>query len=254
MLQITLNPRPRMVEVRSLFLSDVHLGSSKSQASECIEMLRNYKFQTLYIVGDFIDIWSLKRKRFWPQVHTNLIRKILKRSKDSKIVYVLGNHDEFLGNFLFDMIGDWGNITICEKYTHISATNKRYLVMHGHQFDYLSKHAKWVERFGDIGYEALLMFNRWFNFFRKTLGFSYWSLSAYVKNKVKSAINFVSNFESSVAHFAENEKVDGIIAGHLHSPNIRNINGVMYYNTGDWVEHRSILIEDFDGNFSLARF
>lgn len=239
------------MEFRSVFISDLHLGSIKSHANKCSEMLKICKFQNLYIVGDFIDVWQLKRKKFWPQEHTDVLRKILKRSKTCKIVYVLGNHDEFLGNFLFDLRGDWGNIIICERYIHTSADNKKYLVIHGHQFDYISKHAQWVAKLGDIGYETLLLLNKIFNKIRQTLGFEYWSLSAYVKSKFKDAVNFISNFEEALVHFAEIEKVDGVIAGHIHKSNIRKIKNILYLNCGDWVESLTMVAEDFNGQFQI---
>lgn len=242
-----------MEKIRSLFISDVHLGSSKSLAEDCIEMLKQYDFEYLYIVGDFIDIWQIKRKKYWPQSHTNLVRKVLKKSKNSKVIYILGNHDEFLSHFISDMTGEWGNITICEKYYHTGKNNKKYLVIHGHQLDYVSRYSKWLEYFGDIGYEFLLKFNKHFNRIRKTMGLGYWSISSYIKNKCKQAINYVSKFEETIAHLAEIEKVDGIITGHLHYPNIRKIHNVDYLNDGDWVEHKTVIIEDLDGNFFIKK-
>lgn len=236
---------------RTLFISDLHLGSMKFQADAFIDFLQQYEFDTIYIVGDFLDIWRMKRRRYWPQRHTDVVRKLLKRSKRSKVIYVLGNHDEFLSTIFFDIRGLWGNIEICEQTEHITADGRKMLVFHGQQFDSIVKHAKIMATVGDWSYEVLITMNRWFNKIRSFFGLKHWSISAYVKKTVKDAVNFISNFEKSVAHYAKMHDADGVIAGHIHTPAVKEIDGVEYYNCGDWVESLSALIEDEHGVIHL---
>lgn len=236
---------------RTLFISDLHLGSMKFHADAFIGFLKEYDFDTIYIVGDFLDIWRMKRRRYWPQRHTDTVRKLLKRSKRSKIVYVLGNHDEFLATIFFDVRGDWGNIEICENHVHITADGRRLLVLHGHQFDSVVKYAKILAAVGDWGYEILITLNRWFNKLRAFFGLKRWSISAYVKRTVKDAVNFISSFEKSVSHYAKINDMDGVVAGHIHCPTVKEIDGVEYYNCGDWVESLSALVEDESGKIHL---
>lgn len=238
---------------RTLFISDLHLGSVKFQADAFIDFFQQYEFNTIYIVGDFLDIWRMKRRRYWPQRHTDVVRKLLKRSKHSKIIYVLGNHDEFLSAIFFDIRGLLGNIEICEQTEHITADGRKMLVFHGQQFDSIVKHAKIMATVGDWGYEVLIIINRWFNKVRSFFGLKHWSISAYIKKTVKDAVNFISNFEKSVAHYAKIHDADGVIAGHIHYPSLRMLNGIIYANTGDWVESHSALIEHFDGKLELLK-
>lgn len=235
---------------RTLFISDTHLGTRNAQAAKLIDFLSINHFSKIYIVGDFIDVWRLQRSKYWPQKHTDLIRKILKRSKYSEIIYITGNHDEFCLNFL----GFLGNIKICEDDIHLTAKNEKILVLHGHQFDNVTKYAKWISKFGDMGYEFLLSTNSLINFFRRIFKLKHWSLSAYVKSKVKDAVNFMSNFEHAVSKYALKYNVDSVLCGHIHTPAIKKIDEINYYNCGDWVESCTALIEENDGQIKLFKY
>lgn len=229
---------------RSLFISDLHIGTKAFMANRFINFLKEHKFDNLYIVGDFIDLWKLKRGIYWPQAHTDVMRKILKISKKHKVVYITGNHDEAIEDFA----AEYGNIEICRTHEYITLQNKRILVIHGDQFDFITKHAKWLSKLGDIGYTMLLSTNGICNWVRKKLGKPYWSLSNYMKVKTKSVINIINNYEDALVRYAMIEKFDGVICGHIHQPAIKNIRGIEYYNCGDWVETCTAIAEDHDGN------
>jgi len=216
-----------------------------------LDFLRQNEFETLYLVGDVIDIWHLKRDHYWPQAHNDVVQKILRKArKGTKVVFIAGNHDEFCGNFL----GRYGNVAIKTHDMYTTASGRRLLVLHGHEFDTVTKHAEWLAYLGDAGYTLLLKANRPLNYLRQRLGLRYWSLSAYVKSRVKSAVNYVSQFEQAVGRFAALHDADGIVCGHIHTPAARNIRGVDYYNCGDWVENSTALVEQHDGTIRLLRW
>ncbi len=237
-----------MKRFRSGWISDVHLGTRGSQAEALLQFLRTHEFENLYIVGDMIDVWSLRRSRYWPQSHNDVIQKLLRAGrKGTKLFYIPGNHDEFVAGFL----GRYGAITVAQRVIHTTADGKRLLVIHGHELDAVVQNIKWLAHLGDIGYQLLLKLNQPINWVRRLLGFDYWSLSAYVKKSVKNAVNFIGEFEQAIVRFSREDHVDGVVCGHIHSPVIREIQGVMYYNSGDWVESCSALVEDFDGKIEL---
>jgi UDP-2,3-diacylglucosamine pyrophosphatase LpxH len=234
---------------RTGWISDVHLGTRGAQSEALLEFLRTNEFETLYVVGDLIDVWSLRRSRYWPQLHNDVIQKLLRAGrKGTRIIYIPGNHDEFVSGFH----GNFGAITVAPRAIHTAADGRRLLVIHGHELDAVVQNIKWVALLGDIGYQWLLALNAPLNRFRRLFGYGYWSLSAYAKRKVKNAVNFIGKFEEAIVRFAREDRVHGVVCGHIHSPAIRQIEEVMYYNCGDWVESHSALVEDFDGRIELV--
>ena len=239
-----------MFSHRAGWISDVHLGTRGSQAAALLEFLRDHEFETLYLVGDLIDIWSLRRRRYWPQSHNDVVQKLLRKArKGTRLVYIPGNHDEFVAEFP----GDFGNIEIMPNTVHRTIEGRRILVMHGHELDTVVQNIGWLAHAGDIGYQLLLQANRPVHWVRHHLGLAPWSLSAYVKSRVKNAVNFISSFEEAVARYAEDAEAGAVLCGHIHMPSVRKIGSVSYYNCGDWVEHCTALVESFDGKIELLR-
>ncbi len=239
---------------RTIWLSDIHLGTPGCKAEFLLEFLKNNECETLYLVGDIIDGWKLKSSWYWPQEHTNVLRNVLTKAKrGTKVLYVTGNHDEFLRKFV-DYRLEIGNIHLVNEAVHETADGRRLLVLHGDFFDMITRYHKWVALAGDLAYETLMKSNYWFNRARSLLGMRYWSMSAYAKDKVKNAVNIVSNFEEAVAHECKRRGLDGVICGHIHHAEIRDIDGVTYHNCGDWVESCTALTEDFNGKLSIVRW
>ncbi|MGI8436975.1 MAG: UDP-2,3-diacylglucosamine diphosphatase [Chthoniobacterales bacterium] len=237
--------------IRAAWVSDLHLGTRASNAGAFLDFLRAHEIETLYVVGDLIDVWQLRRGIFWPQQHNDVIQKILRAArKGTRVIYIPGNHDEFVSGFC----GDYGNITIQKQATHVTATGERILVLHGHELDAVVQNVRWLAFAGDVGYQFLLSLNPAINFFRRLFGHGYWSLSAYAKKRVKDAVSFIGKFETAVVHYAERFDVDAVLCGHIHSPAIRKFEGVTYYNCGDWVETCSALIEDLNGKIELLSY
>ncbi|HEU5246607.1 MAG TPA: UDP-2,3-diacylglucosamine diphosphatase [Candidatus Udaeobacter sp.] len=242
-------PAPR--RYRAGWISDTHLGTRGCNATAVLDFLRENDFETLYIVGDLIDIWSLRRGIYWPQQHNDVIQKILRKArKGTRVIYIPGNHDELVTSFL----GPYGNIDIKENAIHVTASGERILVIHGHELDAVVQNVKWLAFAGDLGYQFLLSLNPLINFVRRRCGLGYWSLSAYAKQRVKDAVSFIGKFEAAVAHYAERYRVDAVLCGHIHSPAIREFGKVTYYNCGDWVESCSALVEGGDGIISLVNY
>jgi len=235
---------------RTGWISDVHLGTKGCNAGALLDFLRDYEFETLYIVGDLIDVWKLRRGIYWPQEHSDIIQKVLRKGrKGTRIIYIPGNHDEFVSGFL----GVYGSITMKKNDIHLTADGRRLLVIHGHELDTVVKNMRWLAFVGDVGYEFLLKTNQPLNWIRRKCGMGYWSLSSYAKQRIKNAVSFVGKFEESIVRYASDYDVSGVICGHIHWPIIRKIGEVDYYNTGDWVESSSALVEDFEGNIRLLR-
>jgi len=233
---------------RTGWISDVHLGSRGSQAAALLEFLKETEFETLYLVGDLIDIWALRRGIFWPQEHNDVIQKILRKGrKGTEIIYVPGNHDEFLSGFL----GSYASVTLQKNAIHLTADGRRILVMHGHELDTVVQNLGWLAHVGDIGYTVLLRCNGLVNFVRRATGLQPWSLSAYAKAKVKNVVNFIGQFEEAVVRYARDYDVDGVLCGHIHTAAVRTVGGTEYYNTGDWVESCSAIVEHYDGRLEL---
>jgi UDP-2,3-diacylglucosamine pyrophosphatase LpxH len=237
---------------RSLFISDMHLGTKGAQAEALLEFLREHDAETLYLVGDVIDGWRLRSSWYWPQSHNDVVQKLLRKvRKGARIVYVPGNHDEFLREFCGLT---FGGIEIAETIVHEAADGKRYLVIHGDIFDMVIRHAKWLAFLGDWAYEIALALSTRINIVRRRLGFTYWSLSAWAKARVKNAVNFIGRFEETLAAEARRHDVDGVICGHIHSAAMRDFDGFTYINTGDWVESCTAVVEHHDGRMELIHW
>jgi UDP-2,3-diacylglucosamine pyrophosphatase LpxH len=234
---------------KTVWMSDLHLGTPACNAEGILEFLRNHECDRLYLVGDIVDLWQLRKNRHWPQAHNDVVQKILRKArKGTEVIYIPGNHDEFVASFL----GFYGNVMVKSRDVYTTLTGRRLLVMHGHEFDMVTLHARWLALLGDIGYTLLLKANRPINFIRRLCGWDYWSLSAAIKHRVKNAVSFISDFEDAVSHFAATHRADGIVCGHIHTPAIRRIRQVDYYNCGDWVESSTALVEHRDGTLELT--
>ena len=237
---------------RSIFISDVHLGFRGCRADFLLDFLRNTECEYLYLVGDIIDVWEMKNRLFWPQEHNNVVRTILGKAKhDTKVIYIPGNHDEVLRAYAGM---EFGNVTIQMDAIHETATGKRLLVLHGDEFDSVVRVSRWLAMLGNRVYDWLLYLNRWVNVFRRKLGFPYWSLAAFLKHKVKNAVQFISDFEQAVARETARRGVDGVVCGHIHHAEISTLNGVLYCNDGDWVESCTALVERHDGTLELLNW
>ena len=226
------------IGVRTLFLSDLHLGTRGCQAEFILEFLRRYDVETIYLVGDIIDGWRLKSGWYWPQAHNDVVQKLLKRAhKGARVIYLPGNHDEFMRAYVGH---NFGGIEVQES------------VIHGDHFDMVVRHAPWLAHLGDGAYSLALRFNVYLNAVRRSLGLAYWSLSAWAKMKVKTAVNHIGRFEELLSHEAARREVDGVICGHIHHAVMHDDFGVRYMNTGDWVESCTALVEHFDGRFEIV--
>ena len=239
-----------MNHYRTGWISDVHLGTKGSKATALLEFLRDNEFETLYLVGDLIDIWSLRRGIYWPQEHNDVIQKLLRKGrKGTEVIYIPGNHDEFLGAFH----GLYASVSLQKNAIHTTADGRRLLIIHGHELDAVVQNLGWLAHVGDIGYTLLMRCNGLVNGVRRLFGYEYWSLSAYVKAEVKNVVGFIGKFEESVVRYARDFDVDGVLCGHIHTPAAREIGGIEYYNTGDWVESGTAMVEHFDGRMELIR-
>jgi UDP-2,3-diacylglucosamine pyrophosphatase LpxH len=234
---------------RTLFISDVHLGASSSQAAMLLEFLDRHSADTIYLVGDIIDGWRLKKNWFWPPAHNDLVQVMLSRVRNgTKVVFMPGNHDEFARNHLGQ---NFGGIEIVDDAIHTGPDGKRYLIIHGDQFDAVVTHARWLAQLGDWAYRATQAINARISAVRRAMGQPYWSFSAWAKHKVKKAVNFISSFEKTLADEARRRGANGVVCGHIHHAAIRDMQGVTYMNCGDWVESCTALVEDHDGSFRI---
>jgi UDP-2,3-diacylglucosamine pyrophosphatase LpxH len=234
---------------RSIWISDIHLGTAGCRADHLLDFLRHNESDYLYLVGDIVDGWQLKKSWYWKQSHNDVVQKVLRKArKGTRVVYIPGNHDEMARQFAGL---DFGGIAIRMQAEHITADGKRLLVLHGDEFDGVIQYAKWLAYLGDSLYTLILHLNRGFNWCRMKLGLPYWSLSQYLKHKVKNAVNFISQFEKILATEARHRGYDGVICGHIHKPEVRDLDGTLYGNSGDWVESLSALVESADGTLSV---
>jgi UDP-2,3-diacylglucosamine pyrophosphatase LpxH len=237
---------------RAIFISDLHLGTPGCQADALLEFLKTHTCDTLYLVGDIIDGWQLRRRWYWPQAHNDVIQKLLRRArKGCRVVFVPGNHDEFARGFIGH---SFGGIEVVKETVHTTVAGQKLWVIHGDHFDGVIQLAKWLAYTGDYLYELTLKLNRHLNHLRAKLGLGYWSLSAYLKLKVKKAVNFISDFEVAVASQAAKHGFQGVVCGHIHHAEIRDINGVLYCNDGDWVESLTAMVEHMDGRLEILSF
>ncbi|RYF40373.1 MAG: UDP-2,3-diacylglucosamine diphosphatase [Comamonadaceae bacterium] len=236
--------------LRSVFISDLHLGTPACQAVALLAFLKEHPSDHLYLVGDIVDGWQLRRRWHWPQAHNDVVQKLLRAArKGCRVVYVPGNHDEFARQFAGH---SFGGIEVRREAVHTTADGRRLWVIHGDDFDGVVQCAKWLAHVGDNLYEFTLRLNRHLNHLRGRLGLPYWSLSAYLKHKVKKALNYVTSFEAAVAHEAGRRGYQGVVCGHIHRAEMRHIDGVLYCNDGDWVESCTALVEHLDGRLELV--
>ncbi|RQR38272.1 MULTISPECIES: UDP-2,3-diacylglucosamine diphosphatase [unclassified Burkholderia] len=244
------DPEPSTHRYRTIWLSDIHLGSSGCQAPYLLDFLRHNDSEYLYLVGDIIDGWQLKKGWYWPQAHNDVVQKVLRKArKGTQVVYIPGNHDEGARQFCDLAFGD---IQVRGEAFHTTLAGKRLWIVHGDLFDGVIQHAKWLAYLGDTLYTLILVLNRWFNRIRSRLGFQYWSLSQYLKHQVKNAVNFISQFETVMTDEARRRGCDGVVCGHIHKAEIRDIDGVLYCNDGDWVESLSALVETMEGELKVV--
>ena len=237
---------------RTLFISDIHLGSKAAKADYLIDFLRYHEADQIILVGDIIDGWRLRRSWNWPQDCNDVVQKLLRQArKGTRIIYIPGNHDEFMRDFPGT---HFGGIEVALETVHEGADGKRYLVIHGDEFDVIVRHARILAHLGDWAYDLAIFVNRALNSVRRRLGLPYWSFSAWAKLQVKQAVNFIGEFQRVVVEEARKRDVEGVICGHIHHATIEDFDGVCYINTGDWVESCTAVGEDFDGKMHLLRW
>jgi UDP-2,3-diacylglucosamine pyrophosphatase LpxH len=244
------DPEPAIY--RTLFLSDVHLGTRGCQAGLLLDFLKYNDAATIYLVGDMIDGWQLKNRWYWPQAHNDVVQKLLRKVRRGvRVIYVPGNHDEFARGYTGLV---FGGVEVVGHAYHLTADKKCLLIVHGDEFDIVVRHARWLASLGDWAYKVALWSNVWFNKIRRKLGFPYWSLSAWAKLKVKNAVNFIGDFEVALAEAARRHHADGVVCGHIHHAAIRDIGGIVYVNIGDFVESCTAIAEHHDGRLEILRW
>jgi len=239
-------------QYRAIWISDTHLGTRGCKSGFLLDFLRSCESEYLYLVGDIIDGWQLKKSWYWPQAHNDVVQKVLRKvRKGTQVYYIPGNHDaafrEYAGM-------QFGGISVVQEVVHETADGRRLLVLHGDQFDGVMQYTPWLAYLGDGAYTFTLWLNQIFNQWRGKLGYPYWSLSAYLKHKVKNAVSFISSYEKAIADEARRRKVDGVVCGHIHHPEVRQIDGIWYYNDGDWVESCTALVETWDGSLQILHW
>ena len=239
----------KILNYKSIFISDLHLGHRKSAANKLLEFYKHSRSENLYLVGDIIDVWALKTKFYWPQEHNDVIQKTLRKARHgTKVKYIVGNHDDVFRKFLPLHFGD---IEVVNRAIHVSLDNKKYIVVHGDAWDGVMKYAPWLSKVGAVAYSFLLEFNVVINFFRRLFKKGNWSLAKYLKHKVKNAVKYIGDYEKTLATYAKRKNVDGIICGHIHHSADQVLDGVRYLNCGDWVEGATFLVEHFDGRMEV---
>jgi UDP-2,3-diacylglucosamine pyrophosphatase LpxH len=249
---LTASSEAKPAHYRTLFISDIHLGTRAAQADAFLDFLRHHEADVIYLVGDIIDFWRVKRGPVWLQSHNDVLQKVLRKvRKGTRVFFIPGNHDEAMRDYCGM---NFGGIEIRHDIVHTAADGRRYLVMHGDEFDVVVRYAKWLAFLGDRSYEFALWCNHPLNWLRRRCGFGYWSLSQYLKLRVKSAVSFIGEFEHALAEEARRRDVDGVICGHIHHAADRLIEGVRYLNCGDWVESCTALAEDDRGRIRLIRW
>ncbi len=243
---------PATAHYRAIWISDIHLGTRGCKAEFLLDFLRYNESDYLYLVGDIVDVWQLRKSWYWAQSHNDVIQKILRKArKGTKVIYTPGNHDEMLRSFE-DL--QFGNILVADEIIHVTADGKRLLVLHGDQFDQIVRYARWLALLGDSAYNFMLFANHYFNLARRRLGYPYWSLSAYLKHRVKNATEYIGRFAEAVAEAGRRNQVDGVVCGHIHTAEIRTIGGMLYCNDGDWVESCTALVEHLDGRLEIIHW
>ena len=237
---------------RTIWISDLHLGTRGCKAEFLLDFLRDTEAETIYLVGDIIDGWRLKKSWYWPQAHNDVVQKVLRKvRKGTRVIYVPGNHDEWLRDFTQLQ---FGGVEVMEDAIHVTADGRRLLVLHGDMFDAVVMHARWLALLGDGAYTTALWLNRHFNTARRRLGYPYWSLSAYLKRRVKNAVQYITSFGEALADEARRRGVEGVVCGHIHYAELRQIGDTVYCNSGDWVESCTALVEHFDGRLEILHW
>lgn len=239
-----------MPHVRTLFLSDIHLGTRACQAHHLLEFLREYHAERIYLLGDIVDFWAMHRHIHWLPAHNTVVQKLLRRVRHGEqVVFIPGNHDEVLRDYTGNT---FGGIEVLPEAVHETADGRRLLLIHGDAFDQVTRYHRWVAVLGDVAYEQLVRLNLLLSWVRRKLGISgYWSLAGYAKRKVKSALNFIFDFEDSAVRHARERGLDGVICGHIHWATIKHIDGLLYANCGDWVDSCTAIVEHFDGQLEM---
>ena len=240
---------PGRLQVRTVWISDLHLGTPGCQADALLDFLRSVDCETLFLVGDIIDGWQLRRQWYWPQAHNDVVQKLLRKArKGTSVVFVPGNHDEFARKYVEH---NFGGVDVVDEAVHTTADGRRLWITHGDLFDGVIQYAKWLAYLGDTAYEFTLKLNRHLNSWRARMGLPYWSLSKYLKLKVKRAVSYIGDFEAAVAREARRRGLDGVVCGHIHHAEMRSVDGVLYCNDGDWVESLTALVEYADGRLEI---
>jgi UDP-2,3-diacylglucosamine pyrophosphatase LpxH len=238
---------------RTLWISDVHLGTRGCKDEYLLDFLRHVQCERLYLVGDIVDLWKLKGGIYWPKLQNEIVQAVLAMAANgTEVIYIPGNHDELFRGYIGT---EFQGVRIQENAIHASADGRRFLVVHGDEYDGVVCSSRWLAVLGGEAYAALIVLNRWFNHGRRLLGFPYWSMSAYIKHKVKNAVNFIFHFEETLLHAARERGLDGVVCGHIHHAAIRETDlGMLYANCGDWVESCTALAEDAAGNLAVIRW
>ena len=238
---------------RTIWISDLHIGSTQCQADTLLDFLRHNDSDKLYLVGDIIDFWALSKKTYWPQEHNTIIQKFLRKARHgTQIIYIPGNHDENVRDYDTHV---FGGIVVKKSDIHTTLEGKRFLIVHGDEYDTIAKHHRWIAKIGSVGYDYLIEINRLLRMFRQFFGIkSNFSLAAFVKYKVKNVVQFISEYEASIVHSLKNAHLDGVICGHIHHAEIKEIEGFLYVNTGDFVESCTAIVEHYDGRLELIRW
>ncbi len=244
---------PVTTRVRTLFLSDIHLGTRACQADKLLGFLKEYECENLFLVGDIIDFWAMSRSVYWPASHNTIVQKVLKKARhNTKVFLIPGNHDELLREHVDSNFGD---VLLVREYVHTTADGKKFLLLHGDEYDQVTALHRWVSVLGDISYSFLIHLNRGLSWLRRKFGISgHWSLADYAKRNVLKAVSFISDFETAVARTAAQRGLDGVICGHIHTAALRRIENVTYINCGDWVDSCTAVVEHMDGRMELVRW
>lgn len=241
-----------ITKYKTICISDVHLGTRDSKADLLNNFLKHHDCENLFLIGDIIDGWKIQQNKWkWKPSHTDVIRRVLKYSKQGvNITFITGNHDEFLRPLVSHGF-NLGNIRLVNQAEYTSIDGDKFLITHGDLFDGITRLAPWIGFLGDKAYDTVLWLNNHFNFFRHKMGVGYWSLSKFLKSKVKKAVNFMFHFEKNILSYAQKRGYDGVICGHIHTPEIKKVDGMIYMNDGDWVESCSALVEHYDGRWEI---
>ena len=234
---------------RSIFISDVHLGTKEVQNACLLDFLSRVDAEFIYLVGDIVDFWKLKKNWYWPEINNDIVQRLLEKvRKGTKVTYIPGNHDERLRDYVGSNLN---GVLIGQDAIHTTWDNKKLLLIHGDEFDSVVMSNKWLVHFGDWLYENIIVLNRYYNFLRRKLGFPYWSLSNFLKMRARKAVQYIENFENAVIHEARRRGVDGVVCGHIHHPAVKQVDGITYANTGDWVENCTAIVENRNGQLEM---